>query len=269
METQYHFRRKGDIQTSFIVHFFEEFYNEVVRLSQQALVQTTSIESGTDQIPGDSDENVSKNAQDILNRLYEILETQALSSMQMGGEFAVGYYREAQYVMAALADEIFLNLPWKGVHYWKDNLLESRLFGTHDAGDKFFGNLDKFLQVRDPLRADVAEVYLLALGLGFLGKYRGKVDQKQLDLYRQQLYVFINHHEPRLFKGGERLFPDAYAHTLEEGRPRKFDDVRFWSGAIASVFGVLLLISFIAWQQLTSGVEDTVDQILTNKITRL
>jgi type VI secretion system protein ImpK len=268
MENQVQLRRAGDIRSSFVVKFFEEFYQQVVALTKEALLQTTSVESGIDKIPGDSDEAIQRKAQYMLNRLYETLESQALKAAQMGGDFAISYYREAQYVMAALADEIFLYLPWNGVDYWKDNLLESRLFGTHDAGDKFFDNLDRFMQLRDPLRTDVAEVYLLALGLGFLGKYRGRTDLKQLDLYRQQLYVFINHHEPRLYRGGERLFPDAYAHTLEEGRPRRFDDMRFWTGAIACVFGVLLLFSFITWQRLTSDLESTADSILSSKVSR-
>lgn len=268
MESHLQLRRSKDIRSSFVVKFFEEFYQQVVVLTKEALLQTTSIEPGIDKIPGDSDEAIRIKAQYILNRLYETLESQALQAAQMGGDFAISYYREAQYAMASLADEIFLNLPWKGVDYWKDNLLESRLFGTHDAGDKFFDNLDRFIESRDPLRTDVAEVYLLCLGLGFLGKYRGQTDLRQLDIYRQQLYVFINHHEPRLYRGGERLFPDAYAHTLEEGRPRKYDDIRFWTGAIACVFGVLLLLSFLVWQRLTSDIATAADSILSSKVSR-
>lgn len=265
MESQVQLRRSRDVRASFVVKFFEEFYQQVVVLTKEALLETTAVEPGVDNIPGDSDEAIRKKAQGILNRLYEILESQALQAVHMGGDFAVGYYREAQFAMAALADEIFLNLPWNAVDYWKDNLLESRLFGTHDAGDQFFENLDRFIEIRDPLRTDVAEVYLLCLGLGFLGKYRGQTDLKQLDIYRQQLYVFINHHEPRLYRGGERLFPEAYSYTLEEGRPRKYDDFRFWTGAIACVFGVLLLLSFLTWQRLTSETEAAADSILASK----
>ena len=261
----YALKRNSDVDTGFVTRFFEEYYHILLGHLKDCQSSLTSKESAEDMIPGDADAVLIKKVQDVLNDLYNTLESQSLLAAQKGGEFAISYYREAQYVMAALTDELFLNIPnWKGKQYWNENLLESRLFGTHDAGGLFFSKLDEFLEERDPLRRDVAEVYLLALGVGFQGKYRGMPDQRQLDSYRHQLYVFINHQEPRFYQGHDRLFSQAYSHTLTEGTPRRFQDMRFWSGAFASVFGVLLLVSFVVWHNLTGDIEHLAEDILIN-----
>jgi hypothetical protein len=75
-------------------------------------------------------------AEEALRRLQTLLEMQALEAGRRGGEYGVLYYKEAQYVMAALADEIFLTLDWTGRDTWRSDLLETRLFGTYDAGEK-------------------------------------------------------------------------------------------------------------------------------------
>lgn len=260
-------KRQGDTGTDagFVMHFFEDYYRLLLKHLKTATAEFSTAASAMDDVPGDADQAVMERTQLILNDLFETLERQAIIAAQKGGEFAVSYYKEAQYVMAALSDELFLNLPgFTGKQYWGENLIEARLFGTHNSGELFFKNLDDFLEKRDPLRRDVAEVYLLALGVGFKGKYRGQGDQRRLDFYRHELYVFINHEEPRLYQGEDRLFASAYSYTLNEGQARRFQDVRFWTGAFASVFGVLLLMSFIVWQSTTSDVEHLTEQIIDN-----
>ncbi len=251
--------------TGFVMGFFEEYYAHLLAHLKTCNAELSTAESAADGVPGDADSAVVERIQGILNDLYETLERQALIAAQQGGEFAVTYYKEAQYIMAALTDELFLNLPgFVGKQYWSENLVEARLYGTHDSGDAFFTRLDDFLEKRDPLRRDVAEVYLLALGVGFKGKFRGMPDQRQLDYYRRELYIFINHEEPRLYQGDDRLFAQAYSHTLTDGQARRFQDVRFWTGAFASIFGILLLMSFVMWQSATSDVEDIAEQIIHN-----
>ena len=262
----YLYKASLDDDISFVTHFFEDFHVKVLKYLNEVTATLSNSDSAYDEVPGDADAASVAQTQAILNDLYETLERQALLAAQKGGEFAVTYYREAQFVMAALADELFLTKQWSGKLYWKENLLETRLFGTHDAGDVFFTRLDDFLEKRDALRRDVAEVYLLALGLGFKGKFRDMPDQRQLDFYRHELYIFINHSEPRLYQGQEHLFANAYSHTLTDGKAKQFQDVRFWTGAIASLFSVLLLISFILWNNLTGEVEAVAENIFKNKV---
>lgn len=254
-------RRVGDRDSSFVLRDFEEFYTELVRQKERIVsgrwMQTERISDA----PGGVDQTIAASAAAVMDKLYQVLDRQAVHASRMGGEFSSTYYREAQFVMAALADEIFLNLNWDGRRYWEDNLLESRLFGTHDAGDLFFKRLETFLAERDLVRKDLAEIYLLALGLGFQGKYRNINDDGRLLEWRRQLYVFVNHREPTLLSGQDRLFPDAYAHTLESGKREHMQDRRMWYTGIACTFFIIFIFSHFMWEYATSDVSDITHRI--------
>jgi len=112
------------------------------------------------------------------------------------------------------------------------------------------------------LRNDLAQIYLLSLGLGFQGKYRDTNDEGQLTHYLRQLYVFINHSEPKLYQEEERLFPEAYTHTPEPRKVKLLQDVRLWMIVIASAFATLLLASYGVWHSVTSETFKIVDRIL-------
>ena len=249
----------------FVMRFFEEYYQLLLHHLARVNAEFSTPESAADHIPGDADSAKAEALKLIMNDLYETLLRQAMVAAQKGGEFAVSYYKEAQYAMAALTDELFLNLPgFSGKQYWSENLIENRLYGTHDSGERLFDYIDHFLKERDATRKDIAEVYLLVLGVGFKGKYRGMPDQRQLDFFRRELYIFINHEEPQLYTGDDRLFSQAYSHTLDDGVAGQFKDVRFWTGAFASVFGLLLLVSFVMWSSATSDVEEIAETIIKN-----
>lgn len=260
-------RRQGDSggDSGFVMRFFEEYYRLILHHMRTINAEFSTVESAADDIPGDADSAKAEAIKIILNDFYETLQRQAIIAAQKGGEFAISYYKEAQYAMAALTDELFLTLPgFTGKEFWAENLLEKRLYGTYNSGEKFFEKLDNFLEERDPTRKDIAEVYLLCLGVGFKGKFQGMPDQRQLDFYRRELYIFINHEEPQLYNGDDRLMPQAYSHTLNEGEAGRFQDVKFWTGAFASVFGILLLTSFVMWQSATSDVEGMAEDIIKN-----
>lgn len=293
-------------ETSFVLTFFEEFYERVVAYKQQILHghwndlqeplgeekshgsdafphSNTSLHSDTSQNPSGTSEpqppsfpdplesqttsgDGVKAAQKILRDLKEILDRQSFDAPRFGGEFAAQYYREAQYIMVALADEVFLNLQWPGGDYWEEHLLESTFFGTHASGEIFFKRLDSFLMTQDPVRKDIAQLYLLTLGLGFLGQYRDKNDQGRLRAYKHQLYVFIYHQEPRLLEeDGEKLIPQAYAHTLKHGNPKALHDYKPWIVVYAALAGILTVMSLFVWHQSTRSLQTSVGKILAVK----
>ena len=124
------------------------------------------------------------------------------------GSDYTGFYRQAEYAMAALADEIFLHqLDWVGKEAWNNHLIEYRLFRTRVAGEEFFTRLDRLLQTPDPMYKDLATVYLLAITLGFRGRYWSTNDSGRIDFYRRQLFTFIFHGQPELHKETKKLFP--------------------------------------------------------------
>ena len=126
-------------QNSLLLTQFREFYQELAR--QKALILNpvgSLVHVGQDEAL-----DISVQATDIWQRLLSLLEAQAERASRSGGAFGYEVYREAQYVMAALADEVFLNENWPGKHNWP--LLEIRLFRTGSAGEVVFKKLDILL----------------------------------------------------------------------------------------------------------------------------
>lgn len=242
-------------ESSLLVNQFREFYREVTRLKNMveesaplaAPMQAAAAATGAAAAWAPSP--VTPIAQQVLG----ILERQAIEAGQTGGSFAYEVYREAQYLMAALADELFLNAAWDGRSTWP--LLETRLFQTHYAGEMVFQKLDRILQRRDPFYLDLATVYFLVLSLGFQGRYRGAEDRTPLEVYRRQLFIMIFRRNPRLFTSSTPLFPQAGEHTLDRVTPRKLPDQRNWLWLIAAIVSLWLVISHVSWTSLSADID--------------
>ncbi len=230
---------------SLLLTYFREFYEEIIRLKNNVKSVPEPAESGSPaSLPGRSAA--------AWQQLLSVLEQQALEAGRSGGAFAYGVYREAQYVMASLADEVFLHLDWEGRSDWP--LLEARLFHSHAAGQLLFEKLDRLLQRKDPVYLDLAAVYFMALALGFQGKFRDTDDGGQLEKYRRQLFLMIFKHKPTLLDEDARLFPESYLHTLREGKGRKLPNPRRWLWVMASVIVIWLVLSQVLWMHLSSNV---------------
>ncbi|MCP4923628.1 MAG: DotU family type IV/VI secretion system protein [bacterium] len=247
-------------QTSFVIRFFEEFYADVARFKKQV-----DSEEWTSPEHHKGEASPETTAQVILGALRQKLEEQALQSPRYGGEFAADYYREAEYVMAALADEVFLHMDWAGRTYWEDHILESQIFETHTAGETFFARLQGFLTQRDPMRTDIAHVYLLALGLGFRGRYYGRDDKGAIASFKQQLYVFVYHEDPDLLKGEHPLFPQPYTHTMPHGAGAKLHNFRPWVALFLALFLGMVFASYSVWYRSTSDMDRATKSILIEK----
>jgi type VI secretion system protein ImpK len=245
---------------SLLLTQFREFYQEVIRLKQ--LVKHNSWTPGAEWL-SDQDQVPSGSANVVWQRLVSVLERQALTPRWTGNDYGAELYREAQYVMAALADETFLHLDWDGKELWKSNLLESKLFHTHVAGEAFFQKVEHVLQSRDAVYADLAMVYLLALGLGFCGKYRGLDGAQQLDRYRRRLFAFICQRNPDLRHQARHLCPQTYAYILDRGEEARLPDPRKWMAALAVLILTWGAVAHALWIHLTADMVAVIQQILT------
>lgn len=244
---------------SFLMKRFREFYREVIRLKRK-VAEGGWVFAGEE---GEAEGTERRRATAVWQRLLTLLERQALLAQRAGGDFAEGMYRQAQYVMAALADETFLNLDWGGRAAWSSDLLESKLFKSHQAGEDVFRRLDELLFHRDPVYIDLAEVYLQALALGFQGRYRDDSEgPRQLASYRRQLLEFIGDREPDLLAESDRLVPEAYAATLDQGSGRRLPYTRPWLLALGGVVLVWLLVTHLLWRDLIADMKPLVDQIV-------
>jgi type VI secretion system protein ImpK len=91
---------------------------------------------------------------------------------------ATGYdlrdVKDTHFAVVAFLDSVVLhsNDPIRGE--WERKPLQEELFGQAEAGVVFFEKLDHFRSRRDSEQlADILEVYLLCLLLGFEGRYSG------------------------------------------------------------------------------------------------
>jgi type VI secretion system protein ImpK len=207
-----------------------------------------------------TDEEMQSRAAEIQRDLRERLDEIGQEILRRGDEREQRRYRELQYVMVAFTDEIFLSLSWEGQDFWREHLLEERIFASHHAGTQFFHNIDELLRQRDPTFSDVAAGYLLALSLGFRGRYQGLEGESAIERYRQQLFAFLFQRNSGL---GEdvQLYPQSYAYTLT-GKPQSWLPVlRPWLFAIAAVLGLYVLVGHVIWSHESSRISRMIDDL--------
>ena len=244
---------------TFLLEQFRAFYAEIVDLKGRARTGEWAF-AGEDSRTAEGTPIAGATA--ISQRLLSHLENGAIEAARRGGAYGTALYREAQYVMAAVADEIFLHdLEWDGKSAWKDNLLETRLFRTYVAGERFFTKLEEVLESRDPVFAELGAVYLMALTLGFRGRYRDTDDGGRLEAYRRQLFYFVTRRQPGS-EASTHMFAEAYGHRLDEGQARKLPHIRRWIALLVLFFAGYLLVSHALWRDLTADIAATVSRIL-------
>jgi len=91
---------------------------------------------------------------------------------------AAGYdgqdVRDTHFAIVAFLDSVVLHSKDPARAEWERKPLQEELFGQTDAGVVFFEKLERFRSRRDSAQlADILEVYLLCLLLGFEGRYSG------------------------------------------------------------------------------------------------
>jgi type VI secretion system protein ImpK len=88
--------------------------------------------------------------------------------------YGVSDVRDTHFAVVAFLDSVILHSKDPIGAEWKRKTLQEELFGQTDAGVVFFEKLEQFRSRRDsPQLADILEVYLLCLLLGFEGRYSG------------------------------------------------------------------------------------------------
>jgi type VI secretion system protein ImpK len=160
------------------------------------------------------------------------------------------YLEEMTYIMAAFADEAFLCLlDWNGKSYWRDHLMELRLFRSQIAGQEIFKRIVKVIARRDHGAEELCAVYLMVLSLGFKGQYLHY--PAAVDTYRSKLFDRLQMTNPELRQESRHLIPEAYLHTVTEGAPVRLPEPRKWWLVVAAILAGWLILSTIAWLELT------------------
>jgi type VI secretion system protein ImpK len=108
--------------------------------------------------------------QSFRNQVLEAIRTADQAAQAQG--YTVEDVRLAVFALVAFLDESILNLRKPVFDDWVRKPLQEEMFGRHVAGETFFENLQALLGRRDSRElADVLEIYLLCLLLGYLGRY--------------------------------------------------------------------------------------------------
>jgi type VI secretion system protein ImpK len=197
----------------------------------------------------------------VWQNMIALFRRNAVQILRAAGKPTDNYF-EAQYVMAAFADDVFVHLDWEGRRAWTSNLLESTLFQSHVAGEMVFDKLDRLLRDRDPADKSLAAVYLSALSLGFRGKYHGLNDHGRLRRYRHELFSFIFRQPADLVNEKKVAFPDSYIQNLRKEKRKKLTNPRVWIAVLGFVIFTYLAASHGVWLSLTSRIERVNAQIV-------
>ena len=240
-----------------VLREFEEFYSEVIRLRARAEMQFGY--SVAPDVTETADPSIA-----IWSHLVDLLERQARLTTTSAGDIGFGIYRDAQYVMAALADEIFLNAEWSGREYWTSHLLESHFFNSNVAGEEVFRRAEKLLSEPERGFSDTYSIYLLVLSLGFRGKYRDREDGGRIDEIRRRLFIRVYHRKPQLAGDDRRLFANCYDHTLDLGQAKRLPSPARWFWGLAAAVVVWIGVSTLVWHGLTDDLEADLAKIRTH-----
>lgn len=238
-----------------VLQKFQDFYIEIIELKRLAHAPAMLPAQQPGTIEAFTEGGV---AAEIWRKASANLDRQSLDALHLG-PVGAAVHREARFVMAALADEVFVHPRWEGTDYWLSHLLETRFFHTHSAGDTFFSKLSALLASNDPTTDELAVIYLTALALGFRGKYFGDPDgDAVLNGFRARLYELIQFRNPRLLEENAHLFPDAYLSTIEDGVARRLPDPGRWVMIAVAVVAVWLGVSYMVWQAVSRPVREAI-----------
>jgi len=228
-----------------LLGLFADFYEEVARMKAQAAAGKLAdyLAEG-----GSTPATPAEQARSASARLAALMLEQNRRMEQHASEAQSRMHRIAMYVMAALADEVFIfELAWDGRQEWLACLLEHRLFASRLAGRRFFELADQILAspLRDTLQRDVAACMLLAVQLGFKGMHRADRGTRHLDDLRARLWRFVNGNSPAEFDPVP--FPQAYEHTVVSSRDARIAPLKPWLRAARWWACGYLAISSLLW----------------------
>ncbi|QUJ78121.1 type IVB secretion system protein IcmH/DotU [Sulfitobacter albidus] len=95
----------------------------------------------------------------------------------------------ARYALAATADDIVQTIPGNDPQYWQQFSMAAELLNDRSAGIGFFARLEQVMGYPSQ-HADVLELMLVCLMLGFEGKYRSAVPNGPVQLSRLRLEAY-------------------------------------------------------------------------------
>ncbi|MGF1476128.1 MAG: DotU family type IV/VI secretion system protein [Geminicoccaceae bacterium] len=244
-----------------LIDIFELYYAEIDRIRRRVEGPATAAElappdrpfaslagSHVEDQPPSTPEAGEPRAAAVSRHIANLLQRYGVDLSRSFGSYGATVFEEAQLLMAALADELFIHeIEWPGRAEWRRTTVESQLFGTNNAGNIVFDRLDELLNTGDAAKVELACLYLHALRLDFQGRYRGTGSAEILLRYRKRLFAFIANRDADLANPDRRLFPEAYDATIDLPLARPMPHVARWLVALAGFVAFYLVTSHLIW----------------------
>jgi type VI secretion system protein ImpK len=233
------------------VQQFRTFYRDLFHIKQCIEAQRWSDISASpspDSVPLPAEAT----GRAVFARIYRAISGQGfgLHGRDRGNGAAV----DVGYVMAAVADEVLLHGPaWPGQETWSATLLEEALYGSRIAGERIFRAAHDVLAGQSS-RQPVAVSILLALLLGFRGKYHGTDDRGEIAAVEKQLFGVIFHLPYPVQVDFQTLLSQGAPRRLEQASLRALPSVRPWVMAILLLITVYVVLSDALWRDAASPV---------------
>jgi len=150
--------------------------------------------------------------------------------------------QNAAFAVVAWVDETIMKLSvWEYVNRWRANPLQRELFDTQNAGELFF---DPHLKGLRADQKEIREVYYLALGLGFTGRYGLEVDgERTLVQLRQAQAPHLPMHVEEI-QSIDKFTPQPY----EVPSPPPPDFKRPWTDLLLKAgLALLVIVPLVLW----------------------
>jgi type VI secretion system protein ImpK len=185
---------------------------------------------------------VATDAASFRNHVKQLLSTAEREARRIG--YSPDDIALALYAVVTFLDESVLNSSQAMFSDWPSRPLQEEIFGGHMGGEIFFQHLKQLLTRQDSEDvADVLEVFLLCLMLGFRGRYSGS------DHEIHSLRTAIQEKLGRIRGSFGELSP-GWALPGHERRPRSRDRWLPWLGVAAAVV-ILAAAGLFLWFRTT------------------
>ena len=207
--------------------------------------------------------NAEETVAKLASELIAELEVRGKDFSLYGGEYGARLYQRVIYVFAAFADEIMLASTWNGREIWLKNPLEVRLFGSQSAGDDIFSDIENGLADYEIGKRDLARTYLMALNLGFKGRYKDTPSEEIINSHKSALFLLITDRDASREEAGKSFLGNVYQYNQTGGAPKLMPYQRPWLISIASVIVLYVIASHLIWTSEVSDLEAYVQSLIT------
>ena len=242
-----------------VIRQFRLFYEAVEQVRQAAFYITLSDIGETEKkeylVNG---EITPAPIDNLLNSLMTSLEERGRDFSTRGGDYGSRLFARVIYVFAAFADDVMLESHWVGRDEWVRAPLEVKLFGSQSAGEEIFNDIDNGLSKYEFGKRDLAKIYLMALNLGFEGKYKGTQSEVDIRRYKARLFELINDRAPENSEATKSFLGSVYRYNQTGGAPEMMSYLKPWIITISAIGGLYLLGSHLIWEYMIAVLDDQV-----------